>query len=112
MPRRQVIKVPGMGHGANPIPVAVRMGNSVYTGGISPADPATGQMSDDIEAQIAQAMKNCKTIISEKNTKGYAPDDAAMSGKVPEINAFMNQCEKLPRLWPLARTLLGKTSDK
>ena len=27
----------------------------------------------------------------EKNTKGYPPEDAARSGKIPEMSAFMNQ---------------------
>jgi hypothetical protein len=34
----------------------------------------------------------------EKNTNGYAPDDTAIKGKMAEMSAFMNQCEKLPRL--------------
>ena len=34
----------------------------------------------------------------------------ASIGNVPEMMAFMIQCEELPRLWPLARTRVGKTS--
>src|SRR2546426_2342990 len=45
-----------------------------------------------------------------KNTKGYPPEEAANKGKIPEMSAFINQCEKLPRLCPLARTRFGKTS--
>jgi len=37
------------------------------------------------------------------------PEEAAKSGNVQEIKAFMNQWVKLPRLWPLARTRLGKS---
>src|SRR5581483_8627196 len=33
-----------------------------------------------------------------------------MTGKMPETIAFMNQWEKLPRLWPFPRTVLGKIS--
>ena len=32
------------------------------------------------------------------------------SGFGKEISAFVTQCVKLPRLWPLARTRVGKTS--
>ena len=55
--------------------------------------------------------KNCSTIMAEKNTNGAA---AGRCGDHREsssaISAVMNQCVKLPRLWPLARTRLGKTS--
>jgi enamine deaminase RidA (YjgF/YER057c/UK114 family) len=72
MPRRQVIKVPGMGHGANPIPVAVKMGNSIYTGGISPSNPDTGKMSEDAGEQIAQAFANMTKIL---DAAGASLDD-------------------------------------
>ena len=72
MPRRQVIKVQGMGHGANPIPVAVKMGNSIYTGGISPSNPETGKMAEDAAEQIAQAFANMKKIL---DAAGASLDD-------------------------------------
>jgi hypothetical protein len=42
--------------------------------------------------------KNWRTIIAAKNVKGIDLDFAARIGKTPEINAFMIQCVKLPRL--------------
>ncbi|MBV8084837.1 MAG: RidA family protein [Chloroflexi bacterium] len=72
MPRRQVIKVPGMGHGANPIPVAVKMGSVIYTGGISPSNPETGTTSEDAKEQIAQAFANMKKIL---DAAGASLDD-------------------------------------
>ena len=54
--------------------------------------------------------KNCSTIMAEKNTKGTAPEAAAMAGNLLEITALVIQCVALPRLWPYARTRLGKTS--
>src|SRR5258708_17490286 len=54
--------------------------------------------------------KNWSPILREKKTNGYPPEEAARSGKIPEISAFINQCEKLPKLWPLALTRLGNTS--
>src|SRR5258708_1471828 len=54
--------------------------------------------------------KNWSPIMREKKTNGYPPEEAARSGKIPEISAFINQCEKLPKLWPLALTRLGNTS--
>jgi hypothetical protein len=53
---------------------------------------------------------SCRTIIAEKNTKGYPPDLTAINANTDEIIPFMSQREKLPRLWPLAHTRFGNTS--
>src|SRR3989442_7598543 len=50
--------------------------------------------------------------MTAKTTNGAAPDLAAIVENTPEIKAFMNQCVKLPRLCPFARTRFGKTSLK
>ena len=52
--------------------------------------------------------------MNAKSVKAYAPpkdEDSAKIGNVQEIIAAMIQCVKLPRVWPCARTLLGKISD-
>src|SRR5437868_1065111 len=54
--------------------------------------------------------KNCSTAMDAKNTNGAAWDEAARIGNSWDTIAFMNQWEKLPRLWPFARTRLGKIS--
>ena len=51
-----------------------------------------------VSGNMNKTTKNCNTIISEKKTNGYAPEEAAISGNIPEMRAFMNQCEKLPKL--------------
>src|SRR5580704_12714363 len=53
---------------------------------------------------------SCTTIMAEKKTNGAAFEDAATIGNPHEISAFMIQCVELPRLCPLARTAVGKTS--
>src|SRR5690242_13003961 len=53
-----------MGHGANPIPVAVVMGKHVYTGGINGANRETHQMPEDAAGQIAQCFDNIKAVIT------------------------------------------------
>ncbi|HUZ76794.1 MAG TPA: Rid family hydrolase [Chloroflexota bacterium] len=63
MARRQVIEVAGLSHGNNPIPVAVRMGSSLVTGGINPVDRQTGKVPEDAVAQIAAAFANAKAIV-------------------------------------------------
>src|ERR1700733_542312 len=54
--------------------------------------------------------KNCSTIMAEKNMNGMDLDHAASVGNANEIAAFISQCDRLPRLCPLARTRLGNTS--
>ncbi len=52
---RQVIHVPGLGHGEQPIPLAVKVGNMVFTGSLGGSDPKTGETPSDPEQQIANA---------------------------------------------------------
>ena len=64
MARRQVIEVPGLAlHGEQPIPAAVKIGNQVFSGGISGQDPATGSIPDDPARQIALAFENAQRIV-------------------------------------------------
>ena len=63
MPKRQVLNIPGLGHGTNPIPFGVKIGGVLYTGSIDGRDPATGQASADHAEQIAQAFRNIRTLL-------------------------------------------------
>ena len=63
-----------------------------------------------VSGYSSKTTKNWTTIITAKNANGAAPEDAATTGNMPEIIAFMIQWVKLPRLWPCARTRFGKTS--
>jgi enamine deaminase RidA (YjgF/YER057c/UK114 family) len=62
MARREMIEVPGLGH-SNPIPLAVKIGSMVFSGGISGQDPATGKVPSEPEAQIALAFQNMQKIV-------------------------------------------------
>src|ERR1700729_3181533 len=63
-----------------------------------------------VSGYTKRTTKNCTTIMAEKNMNGMDLDHAASVGNANEIAAFISQCDKLPRLCPLARTRLGNTS--
>jgi len=61
---RQVIEIEGLSHGA-PIPLGTRIGNIVYSSGISGKDPVTGDMPDDPEKQAEILFKNIRTFMEK-----------------------------------------------
>ncbi|HZU06294.1 MAG TPA: RidA family protein [Chloroflexota bacterium] len=71
--RRQVIEVAGLEHGA-PIPVAVRIGNLLFTSAINGRDPTTGQLADGAAAQAALAFQNLRRVLE---AAGATTDDVA-----------------------------------
>jgi len=73
MARRQVIEVHGLGH-SNPIPLAVKIGSMVFSGGISAQDPATGKVPSDPGEQIVLAFQNMQKIVE---AAGGTTDDIA-----------------------------------
>ena len=62
MARREVIEIPGLGH-SNPIPLAVKIGSMVFSGGIMGQDPATGKVPSDPERQVSLAFENMQKIV-------------------------------------------------
>src|SRR6266496_3601110 len=62
MARREVIEIPGLGH-SNPIPLAVKIGSMVFSGGISGQDPATGKVPSEPERQVTLAFENMQKIV-------------------------------------------------
>ena len=60
---RESILVPGLGHGSNPIPSATRVGNLVFSGGISGVDVSTGTIPEDPGQQVALMFDNIRRII-------------------------------------------------
>lgn len=73
--KRQSLKVPGISHGANPIPSGVRIGNMVFSGGISGQDPETGQIpADDAPRQAELAFENLERLMK---AAGGSLDDVA-----------------------------------
>lgn len=64
MSGRRSITVAGLGHGANPIPAASRIGPFLATGGVRGVDPATGEMPADVETQARRMFENLKVILA------------------------------------------------
>jgi len=60
---RQVIHVKGLGHGEQPIPLGVKIGNMLFTGSIGPNDPETGKAPDSPEEQIANTFRNIQRVL-------------------------------------------------
>jgi 2-iminobutanoate/2-iminopropanoate deaminase len=71
MPRRS-IEVPGLRHGALPIPVASVVGNLLVSGGINPVDPATGAVPEETDEQVAVAFANVRRVL---DAAGGTTDD-------------------------------------
>ena len=71
MEKRRSIEVAGVKH-LNPIPAACRRGPFVTTGAISGANPQTGKVPDDLDAQCRQMFDNVRRLIE---AAGGSPDD-------------------------------------
>lgn len=71
---RRSVEVPGLGHGAQPIPAAAVVNGIVMTGGISGRDPATGTVPEDPATEVAQAFANLRAVL---DAAGANPDDVA-----------------------------------
>ena len=71
MEKRQSIDVAGAKH-QNPIPSASRKGPFLVTGAISGADPESGKVPDELDAQCRQMFANVRRVME---TAGGSPDD-------------------------------------
>ena len=71
MEKRRSIEAPGVKH-VNPIPAACRRGPFVVSGAIGGADPATGKVPEDLDAQCRQMFDNVRRLIE---AAGGTPDD-------------------------------------
>jgi 2-iminobutanoate/2-iminopropanoate deaminase len=90
MPRR-VISVPGLGHGAQPIPQAVEKDGLLVTGGISSTDPATGNRPADLEDEVRQVYANIRAIL---DAAGFSAED------VVKVTFFVADAATRPLLNP------------
>ncbi|MCW2534575.1 MAG: hypothetical protein JWQ26_274 [Modestobacter sp.] len=72
--RRRVLEVPGLGHGGQPIPLAVTLGGWLVTGGLSGRDPATGGLPPALEDEVAQLFRNILAVLS---AAGAGPEAVA-----------------------------------
>ncbi len=60
--RRENFEVPGIGH-HDPIPLANKQGNLLYSSGIVGTNPATGVLADGAERQAIQALENVAKVL-------------------------------------------------
>src|SRR5467141_3832788 len=71
MEKRRSIEVGGVKH-VNPIPSASRKGPFVVSGAISGADPTTGRVPAELDAQCHQMFDNVRRVMS---AAGGTPED-------------------------------------
>ena len=71
MEKRRSIEVGGVKH-VNPIPSASKKGPFVVSGAISGADPATGKVPAELDAQCHQMFDNVRRVMS---AAGGTPED-------------------------------------
>lgn len=74
MAKRQVLHVPGVSHGNQPIPFGVKIRNMVYSGGISGVDPADGAIAADASRQAELIFQHIRTLLE---AAGGTTDDIA-----------------------------------
>lgn len=84
-----------------PYSQAIEVNGMVFTSGVIPVNPATGEIPDGIEAQAEQALKNLSALLKES---GVSNDDVVKTtvfikemddfGKINEIYSkyFVNDC--------------------
>src|SRR5260370_20411784 len=92
MEKRRSIEVGGVKH-VNPIPSASRKGPFVVSGAISGADPETGKLPAELDAQCHQMFDNVRRVMS---AAGGSPDDIV---KMTVLIADRSLRETLNRHW-------------
>lgn len=108
MEKRRSIEVPGVKH-ANPIPAACRRGPFVVSGAIGGADPATGAVPDDLDAQCRLMFENVRRVIE---AAGGTTDDIikmtvwiADRGLRPVMNRYWVEMFPDPHSRPARHTI-------
>lgn len=71
MPKRESVDFPGFSH-SNPIPNASRIGNIMMSSVIAGRDPATGEMPEELAAQIVNLFAHIRAALE---AAGGSPDD-------------------------------------
>lgn len=73
MAKRQVLEIPGISHAA-PIPMAVKMGNLLFSSAIMGEDPETHSLPPEPERQAELVFSNIRTLLDKA---GGTPDNIA-----------------------------------
>ena len=81
MAKRETIDLEGFAHG-NPIPVAVKIGNMVYSGAVAGTNEA-GVTPPDPDQQIGQVFKNVQRIVERAG--GTVADIAKIDVKLRDM---------------------------
>jgi 2-iminobutanoate/2-iminopropanoate deaminase len=63
MAKRQVLEVPGVGHGNAPIPMGVKIGSMVFSSGVMGQDPETHSLPPDPARQTELMFQHVKTLV-------------------------------------------------
>ena len=108
--RRRSIEVTGVSHGAAPIPMGARVGNTLYSSGIPGVDPSTGKLAPDAAAQARLAFEHMRSLLAEGGASlqdvvrmtVYLKDNAARE----HINAEWLKCFPDPHDRPARHTLM------
>jgi 2-iminobutanoate/2-iminopropanoate deaminase len=64
MAKRVSVDIPGLSHGA-PIPMGAKIGNLVYSSGISGRDPKTNELPTDPDRQAERLFQNVRTFMAQ-----------------------------------------------
>lgn len=64
MAPKRSIEVPGVTHGKTPIPMGARVGNMIFSSGISGKDPATDTLPASAAEQARHAFQNMHTLVT------------------------------------------------
>lgn len=83
--RRRSLHVPGVTHGAAPIPMGCRVGNVIHTSGVAGVDPSTSRLAEGAEAQARFAFLNLAAVLA---------DGGAGFGDVVRLTVYLrsNEC--------------------
>lgn len=80
MAKRQSIDIPGLVKHKNPISHCTRIGNMIFSGGITGFDADAGALPDTLDAQARNAFANMKTLVEGAG---------ATLGDVGKVTVFM-----------------------
>lgn len=58
------LEIQGVNHGSAPIPMGARVGNMIFTSGISGKDPKTGKLAEGAAAQAFHAFENLRQLLA------------------------------------------------
>jgi 2-iminobutanoate/2-iminopropanoate deaminase len=61
--KRQVLEVPGVGHGNAPIPMGVKIGSMVFSSGVMGQDPETHSLPPDPGRQTELMFQHVRTLV-------------------------------------------------